>query len=144
MLITAKVSEISRSGSETWEVTGDFRMTSFRGVMKTKSRLPSKGLKTVGGLRMEGPRSPCFKKQVWRGLLWWLRVVKNLTANVGNTGSIPDLGRPQMLRSDFKSVRHNYWACALEPGGWNYRSPCALEPVFPEKSDSDEKPEHRN
>ena len=50
MLITAKVSEISRSGSETWEVTGDFRMTSFRGVMKTKSRLPSKGLKTVGDL----------------------------------------------------------------------------------------------
>ena len=29
-----------------------------------------------------------------------------------------------------KAVRHNHWACALEPRSHNYRNPCALEPVL--------------
>ena len=43
-------------------------------------------------------------------------VVKNPPANTGDTGSIPE---PTCLRAT-KPRCHNYWACALEPGGCNY------------------------
>ena len=48
-------------------------------------------------------------------------VVKNLPANAGDAGSSPGLGRSHMPLP----VRHNYWACALEPASHNYWSPRA-------------------
>ena len=42
-------------------------------------------------------------------------VVKNLPANAGNTGSIPDEGRSHMPRAT-KPMCQNYRAQALEPG----------------------------
>ena len=41
-------------------------------------------------------------------------VVKNLPANAGDTGSIPDPGRSHVPQSG------SYCACALEPGSRNY------------------------
>ena len=41
--------------------------------------------------------------------------VKNLSANAGDTGLIPDLGRSCMPQSN-KPMCHNYWASAPEPG----------------------------
>ena len=46
-------------------------------------------------------------------------VAKNLSANAGDTCSIPDQGRSHMPWGT-KPVCHNYWACALEPGSHNY------------------------
>ena len=46
-------------------------------------------------------------------------VVKNLPANAGDTGSSLGPGRSHM------PVRHNYWACALEPASHNCWSPWA-------------------
>ena len=51
-----------------------------------------------------------------------------------------------------KSVRHNYWACALEPASHNYWArapqllkPARLEPVLRNKRrHRNEKPAHRN
>ena len=44
-----------------------------------------------------------------------------------------------------KPVHHNYWACALEPGNWNYWNPHALEPLLHKKiSHHKEKPTHCN
>ena len=40
-------------------------------------------------------------------------MVKNLPVDVGDTDTIPDLGRSHMPRSDQARVPH-YWACALE------------------------------
>ena len=55
-------------------------------------------------------------------------------------------------RGATKPVRHNYWACALEPARHNYRAhmpqllkPARLEPVLRNKrSHRNEKPVHRN
>ena len=47
--------------------------------------------------RPEGSKE--FQKG-WGGFPWWLHVVKNLLANAGNTGSIPDPGRPHMPQSN--------------------------------------------
>ena len=46
-------------------------------------------------------------------------VVKNPPANAGDTSSIPDPENPSCYGAT-KPVRHNYWACALEPGSHNY------------------------
>ena len=51
-------------------------------------------------------------------------VIKNSPANAGDTGSSPGPGRFRMLWTS-KPVRHNYWACALEPASHNYWSPRA-------------------
>ena len=48
-------------------------------------------------------------------------VVKNPPTNAGDTGSIPGLEDPT-CRGATKSVRHNYWACAVEPASHNYWS----------------------
>ena len=51
-------------------------------------------------------------------------VVKNLPANAGDMGSSP--GREDLTcRGAAKPVRHNYWACVLEPASHNYWSPRA-------------------
>ena len=52
-------------------------------------------------------------------------VVRNLPANAGDSGSIPDLRRSCMLRGS--------WICALEPGNRNYwaHMPHLLKPTFP-------------
>ena len=69
-------------------------------------------------------------------------VVKNLPANAGDTGSIPDLRRSYVPQSS-SAVCHNYWACAraqelqvlnpcvatTEPMCSNYWNPHALEPM---------------
>ena len=47
--------------------------------------------------------------------------VKNLSANAGDTGLIPDPGRSHIPT---KSVGHNYWTGVPEPKSQNYRSPC--------------------
>ena len=52
-------------------------------------------------------------------------VVKNLPANAGDMSLIPDLrsmikSRDQTQHEEIKSICHNYWACALEPGSYNY------------------------
>ena len=52
-------------------------------------------------------------------------VVKNLSANAGNMGSVPGLGRSHMLWN-------NYWV-ALEPGSCNSWSPHALGPMIHNK-----------
>ena len=68
--------------------------------------------------------------------------VKNLPANVGDTGSIPGLERSHMLGAT-KSVYHHYWACALELMSHNHwvhalqlRKPAHLEPGAPEQEKS--------
>ena len=45
---------------------------------------------------------------------------KNLLADAGDSGFIPDPGRPHLLLST-RPERHNYWACVLEPGSHSYR-----------------------
>ena len=55
-------------------------------------------------------------------------------------------------RGATKSMRHNYWACALEPVSHNYWArvpqllkPARLEPMLRNKrSHRNEKPAHRN
>ena len=63
--------------------------------------------------------------------------VKNPSANAGDTGSIPGPGRSHVPRSNWAQVRHNYWACTLEPARHNYWAcvlqllkPMCLEPVL--------------
>ena len=46
-------------------------------------------------------------------------VVKNPPANAGDMGSSPGPGRSHMPQSK-KPMRHNYWACPLEPTSHNY------------------------
>ena len=47
-------------------------------------------------------------------------MVKNLPANAGYLGLIPDLGEdPTCLRAT-KPMSHNYGACAPESGSYNY------------------------
>ena len=46
-------------------------------------------------------------------------VVKNLPAKAGDTGLIPDPGLPTCCEAP-RLMRHNYLACALEPGSHNY------------------------
>ena len=72
-------------------------------------------------------------------------LVKNLPANAADTGLISDWEDPTYLRSA-KSVYHNYWACALEPGSRDYYGAhvpelLKLEPPR-EKSHQNEKPTH--
>ena len=78
-------------------------------------------------------------------------VVKNPPANAGDTGR-------SLVRKDptchgaTKPVRHNYWACVLEPASHNcwalvpqLLKPVHLEPVLRSKrSHRNEKPAHRN
>ena len=47
-------------------------------------------------------------------------MAKNVLANVGYTGSIPDPGRCLIA---IKPMGHNYCACALHPASHNYGSP---------------------
>ena len=56
-------------------------------------------------------------------------VVKNLPANAGNMGLILVWEDPTCHRAA-KPMWHHYWACALEPKGYNCWSPCALKPVL--------------
>ena len=73
-------------------------------------------------------------------------VVKNLPANAGDTGSIPGPERSHM------PVRHNYWACALEPmshNGWAHmlqllKSVCLETVLCNKRSHRNEKPVHHN
>ena len=78
-------------------------------------------------------------------------VVKNPPANAGDT--VWSLGQEDpTCRGATKPVRHNYWACALEPSIHNYWAhvpqllkPACLEPVLRNKrSHRNEKPAHRN
>ena len=73
-------------------------------------------------------------------------VVKNLPANVRDTGSSRGPGRSHM-RGATKPVRHNYWACALEPTSQNcwahepqLLKPVRLEPVLHKRSQQNESP----
>ena len=73
-------------------------------------------------------------------------VVKNPPANAGDKGSRVDPTRATKL------VRHNYWACTLEPVSHNYWAhvpqllkPALLEPVLRNKrSHCNEKPAYLN
>ena len=58
-------------------------------------------------------------------------MVKNLPANAGGTGLIAGPGRFHMLWGN-------------EPKCYNYWGPCALEPVFHERSHHNENPAHCN
>ena len=79
-------------------------------------------------------------------------VVKNLLARGGDTGSSPGPGRFHMPQSNYARVRHNFWACALEPANHNYWAhvsqllkPMYLEPMLHNKrSHRNEKPAHSN
>ena len=51
-------------------------------------------------------------------------VVENLPAKAGDTGSVPGLEDVTCRRAT-KSVRHNYWACALEAQDPRWLSPRA-------------------
>ena len=54
-----------------------------------------------GKTEQRGDREPEDKEQKnSAGLLWWGSVVKNLPANAGDSGLIPDLGRSHMLSSN--------------------------------------------
>ena len=78
-------------------------------------------------------------------------VVNSLPANTGDMGSILVWEDPT-CQGATKSMWHNYWACALEPGSRNYRAhtmqllkPLHLEPVLRNKrSHGNEKPIHCN
>ena len=52
--------------------------------------------------------------------------VKNPPANAGDMGQIPN--QDPTCHVATKPVRHNYWACALEPENCNYWSLCAESP----------------
>ena len=57
--------------------------------------------------------------KTWRWGFSGGSVVKNLPANAGDPGSIPDSGRSHMhIREEqlSLSVHRHYWACVLEPG----------------------------
>ena len=56
-------------------------------------------------------------------------LVKNSPANAEDTGLLPGLDDPT-CRGTAKLVRHDYWACALEPVSHNYWSLHALEPML--------------
>ena len=83
-------------------------------------------------------------------------VVENRPANAGDTGSSSGLipHAAEQLRYDLvrhDSVRHDYWACSLEPESHNYwaRVPQLLRPSLLElelhnkRSHDSEKPAHR-
>ena len=53
------------------------------------------------------------------------------------------VGEDPTCRGAPKCVRHNYWACALEPANHNCWSPHYLEPVLHKRSHHNEKPVHR-
>ena len=57
-------------------------------------------------------------------------MVRNLPANAGDTGSLPDPGRPHMPCVPVHLICR---ACALEPGSHNYWSGNALEPLLHSK-----------
>ena len=65
-------------------------------------------------------------------------LIANLPANGGDTGSIPGLGRPHMLRSSWAHVPTTKWTHALEPMSHNYWSPqtpraCASQQEKPQQ-----------
>ena len=78
-------------------------------------------------------------------------VVKNLSANAGDMGSVPDPGRFHMPPAT-KPVHLNYWAYALEPGSHSYWAhvPQPMKPACPrahapqQESHHDEKPVYHN
>ena len=45
--------------------------------------------------------------------------LRNLSANAGDTGSVLDPEDPMCHRAA-RPIHHNYSACALEPGRYNY------------------------
>ena len=66
-------------------------------------------------------------------------MAKDLPANAGDTGSVPDPGRSHSCRAT-KPMRHNYGAHELQLLGLR-----ALEPVLSnERSHHNEKPAHPN
>ena len=80
----------------------------------------------------------CIKKKQYFGLSWW-QVDKNPSANAGDTGSIPGLGRFYMLKAT-KPMSHNYRAHKLK-----LLKPMYLEPVHhKERRRHNEQPMHHN
>ena len=68
---------------------------------------------------------------------------ENLPANAGDSGLIPGLGRFHMPRNSTPQGQ-NYRIRALETMNHNYRSLCALELVFCNRSRCNRKPVHRD
>ena len=76
-----------------------------------------------------------------------LKKERKMSANAGDTVSIPGLGRSHTPRST-EPFHHNYWTCALEPGSLSYWAlalqnwdPHTLEPMLRnERSHRNEKP----
>ena len=78
--------------------------------------------------------------------------VKNPPANAGDMGSFPDPERSHVPQSNWP-VRHNYWACALEPRSHKYywvRVQQLLKPTCPkalppqQEKHHSEKPKRHN
>ena len=59
-------------------------------------------------------------------------MVKNPPANIGDAGSIPDLGRFHMPRA-IKTESQLLSPRSIESESYNYGSPHALEPVAPQQ-----------
>ena len=68
------------------------------------------------------------KKKKSKGASWWLSG-KESACQYRRQFQPLILEDPTCHRAT-KPVHHNYWACALEPGSYNYWSPSALEPVL--------------
>ena len=95
-------------------------------------------------------------RNTWSNIADWSRwqsqgfpggsVLKNLPANAGDTGSIPDPRRFQMPWSNLSPcITITEWAYDLDPRNHNYWSPCTLKPVLHNKrSRWNEKPVHCN
>ena len=90
----------------------------------------------------------------FKDCLWGLpsgSALKNLPANAGDTGLIPDPGSP-MCRGATKSLCHKSWASPLDAGSHNYwaheqqlRKPTHPKPTFCNKNrHRSEKPMHHN
>ena len=94
-------------------------------------------------------------RNTWSNIADWSRwqskgfpggsVLKNLPANAGDTGSIPDPRRFQMPWSNLSPcVTIAEWAYDLDPRNHNHWSPCTIKPVLHERSGWNEKPVHCN
>ena len=94
-------------------------------------------------------------RNTWSNIADWSRwqskgfpggsVLKNLPANAGDTGSIPDPRRFQMPWSNLSPcITIAEWAYDLDPRNHNHWSPCNVKPVLHERSGWNEKPVHCN